>query len=135
MSLGIFKKAWNTTQLNSLTQVITNMISASYVAKDYKEYIANITQSGTDAPTMTIIKNDFSEPVSAYTSTGLYTLDFSAELSGNVAVMITNGSIATEGTCGAYFDTSLIQIYSLKSDFAASNGVITNGTIYIRKYD
>lgn len=160
MSLGIFKKAWNTTQLNDLLAVIgstylsianatstylTKAVASStyltqadaatdYVAKDYKEYMAILTQTGSNPISTVEVVNDFTTPLSVYSSNGVYSLTFNNELGAGTGVVISLGS--TLGSCGASYagDNTTINIWSTNTSFSAADDILTNATIYLRYY-
>jgi len=56
MSLGIFKKAFSTVQIDNLKSYFSSIFAP---LPNYKVYRALATQSGTSAPTMTILENTF----------------------------------------------------------------------------
>jgi hypothetical protein len=60
MSLGIFKKAFNSTQISDLTAYFSTI----FLKKNYMEYVALIGQEGSDAPSATVITDDFNGAIS-----------------------------------------------------------------------
>ncbi len=69
MSLGIFKKAFNSTQISDLTAYFSTL----FPQKNYKEYSVLITQSGTSAPTVNVLVDDFNGSLSiGYVDIGQY---------------------------------------------------------------
>lgn len=69
MSLGIFKKAFNSTQISDLTAYFSTL----FPQKTYREYSVLITQSGTSAPTVNVLVDDFDGSfLLSRVSTGVY---------------------------------------------------------------
>ena len=103
----------------------------------YTEYVALLTQSGTDAPTAVDVKNDTGVTVSyAYILTGVYTMTFSsAVLTANktVAILQKNLQGNTAFTI-AVASTSLVNIYTTTGTGTAANGVMTATPVVIRIY-
>lgn len=66
-------------------------LSASSVKANYKEYIALLTQTGTDAPVATIINNTFDEvPSWVRVESGIYALVFTRSVNRNKTVATCN---------------------------------------------
>lgn len=70
MSLGIFKKAFSTAQIDNLKSYFSSIFAPS---PNYKVYRALMTQVGTAAPIVNVLENTLGNIVWAYSSTGLYT--------------------------------------------------------------
>jgi hypothetical protein len=72
MSLGIFKKAFNSTQISDLTAYFSTL----FPQKKYREFTALITQDSVGAtPSLIILEDDFNGGITAsINSTGIYSL-------------------------------------------------------------
>jgi len=71
MSLGIFKKAFSTAQIDNLKSYFSSIFAPS---PNYKVYRALMTQVGNgNAPTANVLENTLGNIVWAYSSTGTYT--------------------------------------------------------------
>jgi hypothetical protein len=71
MSLGIFKKAFNSTQISDLTAYFSTL----FPQKKYREFTALITQSSTNTPSLVILEDDFNGGITvSRNSTGVYSL-------------------------------------------------------------
>lgn len=89
---------------------LPSIVSAAAAAdKGYAEFVCLLTQSGATAPTVTVIKNEISENVTAsYVSTGTYQLIFgsiSTTLKGAGNFPASNGSLNITLQNGNYVDT------------------------------
>jgi len=104
----------------------------------YTEYVALLTQAGTDAPTATVIKNDTGATVVwSRTGVGAYRGTFSsAVLTANktVVMVITNFSFSLFG--GNVSSTSLVDIFTQASSLAVSaqDGYLLDTPVIIRIY-
>jgi len=70
MSLGIFKKAFSTVQIDNLKSYFSLIFAPS---PNYKVYRALMTQVGGAAPIANVLENTLGNIVWAYSSTGIYT--------------------------------------------------------------
>ena len=71
MSLGIFKKAFNSTQISDLTAYFSTL----FPQKKYREFTALITQVSTNTPSLVILEDDFNGGITvSRNSTGVYSL-------------------------------------------------------------
>lgn len=69
MSLGIFKKAFNSTQISDLTAYFSTL----FPQKTYREYSVLMSQTGTAAPTVSVLVDDFDGNFTlSRSSTGVY---------------------------------------------------------------
>lgn len=96
-----------------------------------KEYIALITQSGTDAPTVQVIKNELSAAVVwAYSNVGIYTGTlvgaFTASKTAVVCTPLLNASAA-----GVRTSADVVTLSTTDSANAAANGVLTASYLQI----
>jgi len=92
------------------TTTLPSIVSAAAAAdKGYAEFVCLLTQSGATAPTVTVIKNEISENVTAsYVSAGTYQLIFgsiSTTLKGAGNFPASNGSLNITLQNGNYVDT------------------------------
>ena len=69
MSLGIFKKAFSTAQIDNIKSYFSSVFAP---LPNYKIYKVLMTQSGTDAPTATILENTLGDIVWERDVTGIY---------------------------------------------------------------
>ena len=70
MSLGIFKKAFSTAQIDNLKSYFSSIFAPS---PNYKVYRALMTQVGTSAPIANVLENTLGNIVWAYNAIGVYT--------------------------------------------------------------
>jgi len=71
MSLGIFKKAFNSTQISDLTAYFSTL----FPQKKYREFTALITQSSTATPSLVVLEDDFNGGITvSRNSAGVYSL-------------------------------------------------------------
>jgi hypothetical protein len=78
MSLGIFKKAFNSTQISDLTAYFSTL----FPQKKYREFTALITQSSINTPSLIILEDDFNGGITvSRDSAGVYLLTSSV---GNI---------------------------------------------------
>jgi hypothetical protein len=108
--------------------------------KGYKEALLYITQTGTNAPTITTtIKNDFTNLVFAYASEGRYSFNSDEDLTGNGVFFqfeqedISNGvlKVTSIRNGGAIYTKSTSASIS---NLASTDGIL-KGYLYIRKYN
>ena len=100
--------------------------------KGYKEYTFAIRQSGTDAPTISVIKDDFevTSLVATYSDVGRYSVDTSTlgltlGLMTNLIYTPTNESFSDQEASVGLIEDSL-QIFT-KADDSYANGVLADG--------
>ena len=102
----------------------------------YIEYVALLTQTGTDAPTATVIKNDTGATV-AWTRViqGLYTGTFSSAIltADKVAVIIVPPS-TNRVLCASRSGTSTVAVSTQNAAFALTDALLGNTLIIIRIY-
>ena len=121
----------------------TNYNALGILMKGYKEYTFAIRQSGTDAPTIYVIKDDFELETAltfTYASTGVYhcnitTLGFSA-LSENVNICIGNSNAGGGKINAIFFSAYSMRLFSTNYAGVYSDGLLVNDvgvTISIRE--
>jgi hypothetical protein len=128
-SPGTNEKA--TTRNFSLSQVGTLV---NTVNLGYTNYVALITQTGTNAPSADpLIQNTTGgTPVFAYVSPGVYTITFpfAFKADPNVVVFINNGNASPTANVG----WALTGVAGQIRINATGNGVLTRGSLEIRIY-
>lgn len=108
-------------------------------AIDRKYYTAFLTQTGTNAPTATVLKDDFAVPVWAYSAVGIYTLT-------KVGAFTTNKTVPTKievyvDNDGNKFtlertsaDVMTLKTYAAVDTTVLANGVLVNQLVNIEVY-
>ncbi|MCO6149052.1 hypothetical protein [Flavobacterium sp. NRK1] len=109
-------------------------------SRPYKVYTALITQSGTSAPTVTILENTLSGPISwVYTSTGLYTGTLNAAFVLNKTwafINLGDSSISGNQVKVSRINTNDLGIRTFNSSNSAADGVLNGASlIEIRVYN
>jgi hypothetical protein len=101
----------------------------------YTEYVALLTQSGTNAPTAVVVKNDTGATVTyGYSAAGLYTMTFgSAVLTANktVAILVSDDGVYT--FAARYASTTAINLSTFDSGIAV-NSVLSSTPVIVRIY-
>jgi len=107
--------------------LIQNALNAS------KIYRAVLTQSGTSAPTVTVIENSFGSDFTwAYSSTGVYTATLTGAFTANKTFTIISG-VAGVATA-VRTDANTITVSSYSAIGTAANGVLSGTCIEIRVF-
>lgn len=101
--------------------------------KKIKIYTAVISQSGTGAPTATILQNTLGPVIWARTSAGEYTATLSVPIIGLCAIF-TTGSIDPELVFATQQDATVILLKNRNSSFTFVDN-FTNYIIEIRTYN
>ena len=113
------------------TKYITANLAESV---DKKEFIARIQQTGTSAPVITVIKDDFGGTyTTVYLAVGRYNVDgFNNELDADVEVSFNTNRLAAGNYVEArYFDSNTVIIDTVNNTLTPTNGLLPQGT-YIR---
>jgi hypothetical protein len=99
----------------------------------YLKYVALLTQSGTSAPTATVLENTLGGTVVwGYTDVGVYTATLASVFTANKTAVFLSGN---GGLMGSNIDsTSQITIYSNNSGGQPENEYIQTAPIEIRVY-
>lgn len=107
--------------------------SAPDLSIGYQSYVALLTQSGTDAPTATVLENNTGLTFTpSYDDVGLYFLEpDTAPASDKVAVFCTNGAAA--GDVFALWREDKLNI-STRSSGAPTDSILSNSAVEIRIY-
>jgi hypothetical protein len=108
--------------------------------KGYKEALLYITQTGTDAPTIsTTIKNDFTNLVFTYAGEGRYSFNSDEDLTGNGVFFQFEQENINDGVLNVTSIRNGGAIYTKSTSSSIHNLVSTNGVLkgylYIRKYN
>jgi hypothetical protein len=115
---------------------VTGTINGDAVVP-YKKYIANITQSGSAAPTVSILENTIGDIVWTRTSSGVYQgVLFNAFPDDFKTYLTINQNLQNLGGVNyiSWWDGSTIQIDTLDSAFTNSDTLLSLTTIEIRTY-
>jgi hypothetical protein len=130
--------AVNTQKLNN-DAVTTAKIANGNVTTaklEYKEYVAIVSQTGTSAPTASVIANTIGTVVWTYTSTGFYAADTSSLFtSGKTVIFIDNlASGASAITQAGWEDVGSCTVSTRTDAGALTNGILANASVMIRVY-
>lgn len=92
-------------------------------------YTAFLTQSGTNAPVATVLYDDLSAPVWAYSAVGIYTLTKTGAFTANKTVP-TKLEIYVDNDGNKYtLERTSADVMTLKTYAAADNTVLANGVL------
>ena len=123
--------------------------AASAAEKGYADFVCNLTQTGTAAPTVTVIKNEFATGVTgSYVSVGNYRLTFDGIAStisggtftannGNINVSFVNGNNTAGASAKTYnvFRSSATEIeITARVGAALTDGLLTDAMLSLRLY-
>jgi len=122
----------NTTQIATTAFVLAN-------SRPYKVYTALISQSGTSAPTVTVLENTLGiTPTYAYTSTGFYTLTATGVFTLNKTYInfdLGGSNAGVKVLQASRVNTNDIALKTWDSSMVATDGIInSNATLEIRVY-
>jgi len=102
----------------------------------YKVYTALMTQTGTDAPTATVLENTLGGTVVwAYVSQGSYTATLTGAFTLNKTVIFNNATIGDTILTTVRNNTNAISVVSRGITGATLNGALQNTSIEIRVYN
>jgi hypothetical protein len=106
--------------------------------RPYKVYVALLTQSGTDAPTVIVLENTIGNIVWAIDTNGIYTGTLTGQFTSNKTFLnIANSSAVSDGILYSidYLDSDRIYVstYNIIST-EYQNDLLTNTSIEIRVY-
>ena len=107
------------------------------VQPDYKEYVATISQSGTNAPTVNVIKNTFSSAIIWTRANDGYYLGGSLNTFTENKTIVTISSLAepTQFITGGWSNINNVMIYTKNSSGQLEDGILNNTPIEIRVYN
>ena len=123
--------------------------AATAAEKGYADFVCNLTQTGTAAPTVTVIKNEFTTGVTgSYVSVGNYKLTFDGIAStisggtftannGNINVSFVNGNNTAGASAKTYnvFRSSATEIeITARVGAALTDGLLTDAMLSLRLY-
>jgi hypothetical protein len=132
MSLGIFKKAFNSTQISDLTAYFSTL----FPQKTYKEYSVLITQASTSAPTANVLVDDFDgNLVLSRSSTGVYyiTSPTAIFVQNKTSFFITNNGtydVTTSPYNKVNVKMSWLSTTQIKLETFLVNTNVPNGIVY-----
>jgi hypothetical protein len=114
---------------------------SAWPAVGYKEYVAGLTQAGTNAPVATVLSNTLGTVTLARSNVGQYSFNSSALFTSNKTVvsfayyLSTIGNSAEEAGAIAFFqqDLSLIEFNTIDPSFVNTDGILLN-QVTIRVY-
>jgi len=103
----------------------------------YKVYKALLTQTGTGAPTATVLDNTLGGTVTfTYNATGYYGISRTGAFTAGKVIVFINGNLATTATFGwSRVDANTLEISSFDNSGSAANGLFTNASISIEVYN
>lgn len=105
------------------------------LVKPYKSYTALLNQTGTNAPTITVLNSELPFALaSGYTSSGSYVLTSSNTFTTNKTFVMLNAT-TDEKVFHDIPNTSNINIYTRDKSNVATDGILNNCPIEIRVYD
>lgn len=153
-STGILEKTASTTFITAASPALTGtpttptaaygtnttqIASTAFVqaAKPYKSYSAIINQTGTSAPTVTVINNDLSSAVVwTYNSVGSYVGTLTGAFTLNKTVVFFSNGQTSSGGFGAYpINVNAIGLTSSDLAGTPSDGKIWNASIEIKVFN
>lgn len=130
------------TKINEIIDYLNG--TGSVGAGSYKKYIANLTQSGTSAPTVKILENTIGNIVFTYDSTGYYIGTLTgAFTTANKCCFFVSKQFPVGDTGGLVINIDIsmnrddANSFHIASESAGTvaNGVLNNTTIEIRVYN
>jgi hypothetical protein len=109
--------------------------SVSNALPTYKKYIANISQAGTNDPTLSILENDLGDLVFTRAAIGRYeaTLTGAFPTQGQVYLMVSNSQVDTYLRI-FWTSTDTIEIRTLDFTNTLTDGLLDYNTLEIRVY-
>jgi hypothetical protein len=138
---AIVVKDETTTDANTATRVGTVIENLADKSRPYTVYSALLTQSGTSAPTATVLENDLSgTPTLSYVTTGKFRITLTGEFtSAKTHIFLNPIMTASNNFVGAYrVDDDIIEIQTRQfalGSFTNFNSILTGASIEIRVYE
>ena len=126
----------NTTQIAT-----TAFVQAAAAARPYKVYTALLSQSGTNAPTATVLENTLGGTVIwSYASTGVYVANLTGAFTINKTIVFTSNAAYPvtpphQFTGGVRSNSDSIQITSKNGLGTLTNDLISSMSLEIRVYN
>jgi hypothetical protein len=149
-SLEIIIQSYTTVQIAALTatlrQIVFNTDTNTFQYYDgtrwvefghpkYKVYSALLTQTGTNAPTATVLENTIGAIVWARSATGIYTATLSTAFTSNKTwYVLTNNIDETHLYRIDATSTSVVTVWSFQAGGSPTDGELTLTPIEIRVY-
>ena len=137
MSLGIFKKAFNSTQISDLTAYFSTL----FPQKTYKEYSILITQASTSAPTANVLVDDFDGNLTlSRNTTGVYYITSptsifvenktSFSITNNGTYDVTASPYSKVSMKISYLSTTQIKLETFLVNTNVPNGIVSDALLY-----
>ena len=102
--------------------------------RPYKVYVANLTQTSTNAPTADVFENTLSgTPTLAYDGVGDYKITLTGEWTADKVFIQING-FEDNIVMAKRVDSDIIKIKTYNNTFALANDILTDSSIEIRVY-
>ena len=127
---------WRT--FSKVIQDITELFSLVGATPDYQVYVATLTQTGTNPPVATVLKNTLSgTPVWSRFGSGSYFMTLNGEfIEGRTAVFHNNTGIDAASNVMAYWEDVNTIFYEVTNGVAyADDRFYKNHTIEVRVYN
>lgn len=104
-------------------------------SKPYLVYVANLTQTSTNAPTAEVLENTLSgTPTFTYVSTGVYKIVLAGEWDANLTFILVN-TWHKNGFVQCYrLDSDELSLRTFNTSLAATDGILEDSSIEIRVY-
>jgi len=104
-------------------------------AGTYTSYVANLNQTGTNAPTADVLENTLSgTPTFSYVGVGQYELTLTGEFLVDVTFIMVNNFVSNGLIQCFRKDNDDIVINTFNTSLAATNGVLSDTSIVIKVY-
>ena len=101
----------------------------------YKVYIANLTQTSTNAPTVDVFENTLSgTPTLSYDGVGVYSINLTGEWTADKVFIKMNSFFENYFISVARNDADAIKIKTYDNTFTLANDVLLDSSIEIRVY-
>jgi len=101
------------------------------------EYASSVSQTGTDAPTETVIYNNTGATGTwSYVGVGNYRLTFSSAIltANKTIVLLSKGGSGAGSILASRLTSSAISVWAYNSSFSLSNSVMTGAQLLVRIY-
>lgn len=142
-AIGYIKDVFRTEVVTAINALIDRKNGVG--AGNYKRYVALVSQSGTDAPTATVLENTFNmTPVWSYGTDGSYNLTITNAFpdASKVFILISDGRYANFDATyiavtvvGIWSTTSVINFQTALTGNVQANSLLSNTPIEIRVYN
>lgn len=142
-AIGYIKDVFRTEVVTAINALIDRKNGVG--TGNYKRYVALVSQSGTDAPTATVLENTFNmTPVWSYATDGSYNLTITNAFpsASKVFVLVSDGRYANFDATyiavtvvGVWATSSIINFQTTLTGAVPSNGLLSNTSIEVRVYN